>query len=290
MNVYLAPFHSSFEGYDTDGCHSSFKPLTDALDGNGWPYDTGDDPSFFSARHCGGQVTWGICRQQVRNRIEPGDVVVLFSFRKEKLRESFEYRLCAIVTVQRKVRQSDIWVDPALRVFRRYLNLLIRPAKRMGWEHFEPGLPTKKWHDDWVWRLAEHDGFRKRDFATLNGADVLPVLAKVRGHLIQPAENYIIFSEDPRETYIFTKPPLVARCKEPGRTEEWQLDTLSQKIKKLTVDYSKQRGHRGTLRTTNRQRPHPVARWRAPSAEVWQWRECLIAVCQDYESTSERGL
>ena len=148
--VYLAPFHSSLEGYGTGDCRLSYKPLSDALDRNDWPYDTGDDPSFFSADRFGGNVTWGICRQQIRNRLNPGDIIIFFSFRKQSSHNAMEYSLCAVATVARKVKQTDIWTDPSLRVYRRYLNLLIRPTKRAAWEHFEPGLPNRAWHKDWA--------------------------------------------------------------------------------------------------------------------------------------------
>jgi hypothetical protein len=48
------------------------------IDGE-WPYDNGDDPSFYVARR-GGLLTWGVCRQDVRNSIEPGSIVVFFAY------------------------------------------------------------------------------------------------------------------------------------------------------------------------------------------------------------------
>jgi hypothetical protein len=50
VRVYLAPFHSSFRGYGDGDCRSEFRGLSAALERNEWPYDTGDDPSFFSQR------------------------------------------------------------------------------------------------------------------------------------------------------------------------------------------------------------------------------------------------
>jgi hypothetical protein len=43
-----------------------------------WPYDIGDDPSFYAMRKSGGQLSWGICRQDVRNSLCPGDIVAFF--------------------------------------------------------------------------------------------------------------------------------------------------------------------------------------------------------------------
>jgi hypothetical protein len=285
-SVYLAPFHSRFKGYEVEDCRSTYKALSEALDRNEWPYDTGDDPSFFSARYFGGQLTWGICRQQVRNAIEPADVVVFFSFRHAEEHWPVEYSLCAVATVERKIRVSDIWSDPAWRAYQRYLNLVIRPEPGTGWEHFERGLPQKKWHGDWAWRIAEHDGLTKSDFDRLNASSFFPVRARVRGHSVGIAPNYVLFSSDPPQTHILTKPPVVAWCKRPGTTERWEGDTLSQRIKELTVGYSRQHGGRGTLRTINLQRSHPVATWSASAAEVAQWRERLMAVCRDCETIS----
>jgi hypothetical protein len=44
-----------------------------------WPFDHGDDPSFRSSQRLRGRVTWGVCRQNVRNQLRPGDVVVFFA-------------------------------------------------------------------------------------------------------------------------------------------------------------------------------------------------------------------
>src|SRR4051794_1528407 len=46
----------------------------------GWPFDVGDDPSFRAARHApGSDVTWGVCRTDLRNALRPGDVVVFIA-------------------------------------------------------------------------------------------------------------------------------------------------------------------------------------------------------------------
>lgn len=141
MGIYLAPFHSSFSGYGKSACGKPWGPLSDAVERGEGPYDIpGDDPSLFSRRHHGGNLTWGVCRQQVRNRLRTGDVVVFSSFRNALDVRKVEYRLCAVTTVERKIRQTDIWCAPELRVYRKYLNLLIRPNRSSdGWEHHEPG-------------------------------------------------------------------------------------------------------------------------------------------------------
>jgi len=190
-----------------------------------------------------------------------------------------EYRLCAVATVARKVRQTDIWADPTLRVYRRYLNLLIRPTKRAAWEHFEPGLPNRAWHKDWVWRIADHSGFRKRAFESLNTSKTIPNSPKINGHVVQVAPNYVIFSADPSETYILDSPPLVATCGRSGTIEDWDPRPASLAIKKLTVCFSEKSGGRGTLRTRNLQRAHPCDSWKMSPDDAAEWRRELIGVC-----------
>src|SRR5438094_6462895 len=80
-----------------------------------FPYDVGDDPAFLSARRYGGRVTWGVCRPDVRTAIRPDE---------------------------KNVRQTELFESPAMRVYLRYLNLLIR-RKGSGWEHREPGLSSQ---------------------------------------------------------------------------------------------------------------------------------------------------
>jgi hypothetical protein len=59
-------------------------------------------------RKFGGQLSWGICRQDVRNALSDGDIAIFFSFRKCSDNES-EYRFCGVATVERMVNQADIW-------------------------------------------------------------------------------------------------------------------------------------------------------------------------------------
>jgi hypothetical protein len=277
--IYLAPFHSSFEGYESGECRSTYKPLSDALDRNEWPYDTGDDPSFFSAKRLHGKLTWGICRQQVRNALNLGDIVVFFSFRKRSSNSVIEYSMCAVATVARKVRQTEIWTDRTLDVYRHYLNLLIRPVGDGRWEHFEPGLPRAHWHSDWVWRITNHTGFRKPAFGSLDNSTTISGTPKIEGHVIEITPNYVIFSGKQYETYIVDSPPVVATCEKPGTVEEWNLRSPSPAIKRLTADFSAKNGGRGTLRTKNLQRAHPCDSWVMTPHDAAKWRKELIEIC-----------
>jgi hypothetical protein len=76
-----------------------------------------------------------------------------------------EYRLSAIATVERKISQADIFLDPAYAGYRRYLNLLVKPADGNGrrWIHHEPGAPERNWHKDRLSRVAPHRVYDKDD-------------------------------------------------------------------------------------------------------------------------------
>jgi hypothetical protein len=275
MRVYLSPFHSS-PPKDVGSCGSSYGPLNRAIQRRRWPYDNGDDPAFFSRKHFGGNLTWGVCRQNVRNPIAIGDVVVFFSFAKTA--NLTEYRPCAVATVQEKVRQTDLWEGAEWSEYRRYLNLLIRPNGK-AWHHHEPGANKSEWHGDWLWRVADHRGLRTSAFQQIQKDNKFLWSSVVGGRPLRIASNYVIFSADPKLTFIFRKtPPVVAQCEGSGCTETWRPDSFSRRVKVLTVAIAMAHGARGTLRTTNAQRAHPHVKWQMDNPNGERWRKELIAL------------
>jgi hypothetical protein len=112
--VYLVPYHSE-PGLHLDGCAGQFATVENAIVAGEWPYDNGDDPSFYVARN-GGPLTWGVCRQDVRNSIESGSIVVFFSYtsRHDKVR----YRLSAVATVADNVDRRTVFTDPRFVLLR----------------------------------------------------------------------------------------------------------------------------------------------------------------------------
>ena len=76
------------------------------------------DPSFRMARKLSGQLTWGVCRPDVRNEIQIGDMVVFISCRRSIDLSRFSYRLCSIATVSSKVRATEIRKSRSLRLFK----------------------------------------------------------------------------------------------------------------------------------------------------------------------------
>lgn len=273
--VFIAPFHAASEDSSRSLCGSTIASFRLAVKRQNWPYDNGDDPSFYAARTLGGQLSWGICRQDVRNGLLTGDSVVFFSFRKFKTTGDAEYRLCALATVDRKVSQSDIWRDKSLEIYRKYSNLLIRPtgAKHDSWEHFEPSLQGSQRHGDWLWRIAENTGFRKPEFKDLQLTDRLESGATIRDRPIVIADNYVLFSPDPAKTHILSRPPVIAWHSKGKPREEWTRDAFSQSVRQLTLGVAEQaNGRARSLRTENRQQPHRHIVFELPQSEAEQWR------------------
>lgn len=279
--IYFAPFHATSDDSSVSACGSTIAAFTKAVKRQDWPYDNGDDPSFYAARKFGGQLSWGICRQDVRNRLRCGDIVVFFSFRKFKGTGDSEYRLCALATVDRKVRQSDISRDNTLKTYRKYFNLLIRPSgsRHGAWEHFEPTLDGSRLHHDWLWRMAEHQGFRKKDFKKLQKTDRLVQGAAVRGRSVILARNYVLFSSDVVETHILSKPPVIAWHSKGQAAEEWNQDKFSQAVKRLTLDVAAQaNGRTRSLRIRNSQRAHRHIVFQLPRSKADKWRDEFLVL------------
>jgi hypothetical protein len=277
--IYFAPFHAASDDSSISPCGSKIVAFKKAVNLQDWPYDVGDDPSFYAARKLGGQLSWGICRQDVRNRLSPGDIVVFFSFRKLKETGDSEYRLCALATVDRKVSQIDLWQDQSLKIYRKYFNLLIRPwrSKHGGWEHFEPTLERSRLHHDWLWRIAEHRGFRKRDFKKLNANDGLKPGATVQGSPVVIAKNYVLFSGDPAAGHILAKPPVIAWHSKGKPAEEWSRDKFSQAVRRTTLDVAERaNGRKRSLRIRNSQRAHRHIAFELPRRDAERWRADVL--------------
>jgi len=251
-----------------------------------WPYDGGDDPSFFCAQYLpkrGGRLTWGICRPDVRNKLRPGDTVAFFGFRPRD--GGLDYYFCGYGTVDKKVRQTDIWCEPKLAVYREYLNLLVHPDGAVFRWHEPHRNHRRKVHRDWLWRIANREGFRSKDFPL--DLEVFKPGRTCLGspsRLVKIAENYVVFRPESAkghpDTYILRDPPLVARHENGwGRVEErWRQDQVAKKIQGLTVDLSRSPHRR--LRTRNPTQPHrhihiprDAAEWRRRAYDTLQKAE-----------------
>lgn len=274
-SIYFAAYHST-SGLYLRGSTGRFLAVEQAIAAGEWPYDHGDDPSFYAARR-GGLLAWGVCRQDVRNAIAVGSIVVFFSFAKQA--SNVHYRLSAVATVADKLERRRLFTDRRFRP-QEYLNILIRPENG-GWRYDESDRPPRKSarHGDWLWRMAVH-GWRKK------------VFEKKYEHIyrrqwfsdgeVPVAENYVVFSQAADETYISPCPPLVATAII-GDHEKW----VDRQLKKLTVDKAAALTPTGRnyLRTTNRsgQNVHPEIRFEMPATEAVAWRRELMSALKNRE-------
>lgn len=242
-----------------------------------WPYDIGDDPSFCEYLN-GHRLTWGVCRTDVRNRLQPNDIVVFFSIRDSKDGSQKEYHLSAVATVEKKIRQSEIG---ELGEFGHYCNRLIR---RNGsddpWEHFERCYSNKHEHGDWVWRFADHCRLHKEQFDDVNRSSFFVEGKKIRGMVIDIASNYVIFSSDPSETVVLSKPQKVAIRRPRDDQETWTNTRVSNTIRRLTLDKVNDLRRRGRkkrhLMTTGGRFPHrQIVFWLIPE-QAAKWRSDFV--------------
>jgi hypothetical protein len=141
--------------------------------------------------------------------------VVFFAADRLRDRQPARYQFVGFAIVDRAVRRTDVWEDPALSVHSQFGNLLIRRTHG-GFEHFEPELPQKHWHKDWLWRMSDRATFATDD---LDGLDRISPSTKINGRSFRVAPNYIIFGPEAEDTLVLAEPPVVATVDDTGRTE-----------------------------------------------------------------------
>jgi hypothetical protein len=230
--VYLASAHQR-QPVDVSSTAAAF---FSALPKSDFPYDIGDDPAFFSARHHKAAVTWGVCRPDIRNKIRPNDIVAFISAMHDEM--STHYSFVAALVVAEKMAATE-----AVRGhFREYLNVLVRPSGR-GWEHHEPGRHPSLWHQDWLWRICDRRRVNKTTAIEGGQRHAAGTALPVR-----VAANYVVFSRE--SSLVLAQPVPVAVCPRGDIYETWHPDAR-RRIKRLLFD-SSSRG----LRIANRQRPH----------------------------------
>jgi hypothetical protein len=241
--AYLVPQARRFRD-DLSKIAADFR---EAVRANDFPYDVGDDPSFFAARRHGGPVTWGVCRPDVRQAICCGDWMVFFAAEKD-IQDSAvtHYRFVAALCVEEKLSHMALFSPSTNIPYRDYLNLLIRP-NGSGWEHYEPLFDEKdrrNYHKDWLWRVSRTHRLLKRDVVNAGEQHVpgqpLP---------LPLSESYVVFSESRK--IIAAHPPIVATHKKPEPHETWENDDRIQRIRRLVFKNSCR-----MLRTSNQQQPH----------------------------------
>jgi hypothetical protein len=220
--LYVAVYLSRVQRAPKDPAETAVA-LRAALASDEFPYDCGDDPSFFCAHHFGGPITWGVCRPDVRGAIREGDWVLYISARTQADTVT-RYRFVAALSVERKLRHTSLSDTP----FARYLNLLIR-RRGHGWERHEPGLHRRDWHDDsWLWRICRDHGLRKHDVDEAAEAHTpgqpLPLPA---------ASNYVVFSQ--ASAIIAPRSPLIATYRRGDDYETWESDAGAQALRRVIL-------------------------------------------------------
>ncbi len=286
--IYLVCFHS-VKRLDLAGSQGQFDKVERAIRAEEWPYDNGDDPSFYVARR-GGPLTWGVCRQEIRNAIPIGSIVVFFSF--TPLTDStISYRLCAVETVIDKVDHRAIYDDSRFENFRHlYINRLISPEDD-GWRHDEGDRGASQRHKDWLWRITDHGNVSKeafdRAFATIYRCDKISNGVLTCGEL-RFGTNYVLFSPSPDRAFISPNPPEVARAMQ-GQHEKW----IDKNLQALTVGKAKSqlKTRRDYLRAANRsgRNVHRQIRFDMSADEASRWRDQLIHALKAASQGRVRG-
>ena len=264
--VYISRLPATRDSGEFKGLAKEFRKR---FPGGSWPYDIGDDPAFFSAQALRGPVTWGVCRQDVRNQLVVGDVVAFFAMTNDLDRFSREYRFVAALTVDRLLNMDEVFQEKSGHKFDEYLNLLVRPAGG-GWEHVEPALPRDHWHDDWMWRICDHTGYKKEAFMRAAGLHRSAEPLHVAGSPTVFAPNYIVFSTDPKNTLVMTDPEIVAVWQRGSEFEEWLENPVARELWSLTLSHSS----RDHLRTRNKRQPHRHV-WANPELPRQAWFQKL---------------
>ena len=272
--VYLVPFHSEPRSR-LNAASNQYRVVEQAISSGEWPYDNGDDPSFYMERH-GGRLTWGVCRPDLRNLLQPENIVVFFSFTTEPDGRRILYRLCAVATVEAKLDHRAAFKDARLKS-RQYINTMIK-AENGGWRYDENDRPAADRHGNWLWRMAEHKGMNSTRFKAYY-ADVYKRGWLSNAQITQGApplsQSYVLFSRRPDQTFVSPFPPLVARAQK-GSHEVW----FDQVLRRLTIGTAEKHGARGYLRTAGQGYVHRHLRFEMNSAEALAWRVELIRSLQ----------
>jgi hypothetical protein len=272
-DVYLLPYHSE-PGQDLDGASGQFEKVERSILAEEFPYDNGDDPSFYIERRCG-RLTWGVCRPNVRTQLKIGDIVVFFSFTNLPLhRKEVLYRMSAVATVEAKLDHRAAFTEPRLKLSK-YINTLVS-LDRGRWTYDESDRPTKARHPNWFWRMADQQRLSeerfKQQYAAVYDAHSFTD-RNVASNTVPLASNYILFSQDLDETCVAPVPPDVAVAVR-GKREQW----FHKRLPDLTVKVAKEHGKRDYLRTTGKGHVHPPIRFTMLADEAKDWRARLIAV------------
>ncbi|MDO6435756.1 hypothetical protein Q4E93_34395 [Flavitalea sp. BT771] len=90
-------------------------------------YDWGDDPSFFQATHRLGDprlASWGVCRWEVRQQLQPGDLVIFICGYEGPEKQSWEYYYIGHGTVLHTLQREGIFQNDQFAAYRPFFNMI----------------------------------------------------------------------------------------------------------------------------------------------------------------------
>ncbi|WP_433619214.1 hypothetical protein [Paenibacillus cellulositrophicus] len=207
-----------------------------------WSFmDLGDDPSFFAAQQFNHNITWGICRLDVRNSLKKNDIVLFFG--AKKVMNKLHYYFIGWATVLEKIKQTDIWTDERYFCFQKNSNLLFYKMENNRFHYKEKIFEKYKHRKEWLWKISNGKKGMK------NAVLLLSKEFKTIPEVFDVHPNYVIFSNSTRETVILNQPIKVAWHGEQINSykEIWDQNLIAQEIKNLVFQFSK----RDSLRINN---------------------------------------
>ena len=255
--VYKKPLKTSVRKTRKEAEAAGNQALLDFLNEYGEDscfFDWGDDPAFFASQRFLRDVnraTWGVCRPDIRQKLDQGDLVVFFCAH-ERQKECRYYYIGFGTVAETIIRRSDIWRKKHLIPFQNFFNVLV--DKQNGHkEYFYP------WHN------KGKDKGTNADWAK-------------RAH-----SPYILFSNaEGHSSFKLTKPLWVATYREgKGAREKWRrkCPTVAKLFKMLQPLIGSRK-----LRTYNPSYPHePInlvnkSKTKDPRRMVMSLRRKLIGV------------
>ncbi|MGN6163302.1 MAG: hypothetical protein ACTHOF_02075 [Flavisolibacter sp.] len=207
-------------------------------------YDWGDDPAFFMANqefNDPNLATWGVCRPEVRNQLEVGDLVIFFCGKQDVSREWAYYFIGFGTVKQTLTNREDIWQNDLYKRYRGFFNILVKDGQQ-----FEP---FGKMHTDWLKRAQS------------------PYVFFEEG--------------EPFTSFNITNPLKVATCiPKESLLEKWY-SLSNSKVQQLeNVLFNKYFQTNRRLRINNPQRAHVHIRYNLSEKEITLLRSDLLPLVQ----------
>lgn len=148
--VYLSHPHIT---PPTEDCTAEYKKFVTKRP---WYCDLGDDPAFYCCDKFNSNVTWGVCRHNVREVIDIGDEIHFVTCDKSGFDSGsakvWNYYYVGYGVVKDKISHKDIYTNKSYFHFQHYFNMLIKP-QRNGYVHWE-AFDESWWHNDWKMRIS----------------------------------------------------------------------------------------------------------------------------------------